>query len=124
MRSYETIVIFEPTLGEAQVIEEIKKIESFLNSKSAVEVKADNWGNKDISYSFGKSKIGFYVQFKFSASDYNVSTELTKSLRLNERILKFQTHLNSDKKRKFRGSPMKIIPTELVDATFGVDIDY
>ena len=111
MRSYETIVIFEPTLGEAQVIEEIKKIESFLNSKSAVEVKADNWGKKDISYSFGKSKIGFYVQFKYSATDYNVSTELTKSLRLNEkeynRYQSIQKQIKMKKKSAWSKRPKK-----------------
>lgn len=124
MRTYETIVIFEPALGEAQVIEEIKKIEQLLNSKNAQNISADNWGKKEISYFFGKSNIGFYVQIKFSVLECSLLAELTNGLRLNEKIMKFQTHLISSRKRKFKGSPNRKGQIDLENSEVASGVDY
>lgn len=124
MRSYETIVVFNPMLGESQVKDEIKKIEGILSANKAKDVVVDNWGKKESAQNVNRKRFGFYAQFKYSSEDYNVVKEVNSLLRINEKVIKFQAHLTNTKKRKFKGNPNKSANSgEYNDGLF-IDTDY
>lgn len=107
MRKYETIVVFNPSLAEAVVKDETKKIEKTLESFKAQNVKVDNWGRKQIAYSVKKNGFGTYVCFTYECDDHTVSAALGSQLRIADPVIKFQTHRVSDRVRKFRGNPKR-----------------
>ncbi len=107
MRKYETIVVFNPSLAEAAVKDEQKKIEKILDSFSAKNLKADAWGRKQIAYSVKKNSFGTFVCFTYESDDHAVSSGLTNQLRIMDSVIKFQTHRINDRVRKFRGNPKR-----------------
>lgn len=123
MRRYETLVVFDPQLGEAQVRDELKRIEDLVKPRVS-SYNADFWGKKELAYEVGKSKYGTFVQLVFEGEDFNVSNDLCAWLRLNERVIKFNSCKIALKRRKARLNPkMKVTPDMLAD-DFSLDMDY
>ena len=117
MRTYESIIIFAPEISEAQVKQEIKKFEGILEGKGATSITADVWGKKDIAYLVRKHKQGRFVCLKYETSDYTSVEALTTNLRINENVIKFQSHRTGLTARKFQGNPRRTVRP-------GYDDDY
>lgn len=107
MRKYETIVIFNPSLAEAAVKDETKKIEKLLETNSGKNIKVDVWGRKQIAYSVAKNNFGNFVSFTYESDDHAIADALTNQLRISDPVIKFQSHRINDKVRKFRGNPKR-----------------
>jgi len=106
MNKYETVVVFDPSLGETRVKEEIEKIKKLLEAQGADLSLVDMWGKREIAYQLRKGHShGTYACFYFSSTTGEVIEKLTLALRLDESVILFQTHRLSDKVRKFQGRP-------------------
>lgn len=105
MRKYETILILRPELTEEQMNEEVKKVEAFIQDKGARDLKVEEWGRREIAFEMQKVRHGWYVCLKYASDNSGLNEELTRSLRINDSYLKFQTHRLNDKVRKFKGNP-------------------
>jgi small subunit ribosomal protein S6 len=112
MRKYETVAIFNPTLNDEQVQEDIKRIEGILNSNGASSVAADRWGKKEIAYTVAKQKYGNFVCFKYESDNHDIVDVVTAQLRIIEGVMKWQTHRQADKVRKFKGNPRRRTASE------------
>lgn len=112
VRRYETIVLFDAGLGESQLKDEMKKVQTLLESNSAKDVSAATWGRKEISYKVKKQRFGNYVCFTYAAADPAVGDKLTGILRITDSVLKFQTHRLHDKLRKYKGNPKALLRKE------------
>lgn len=108
VRRYESIVIFNPRLNDAQVKDEIKKVEGILTSANAKVTGVDQWGKKELAYAFQKQKFGFCVAFNYESSNHDAPSALQSILRITDSVHKFQTHLIKEKTRKFRGNPKRL----------------
>ena len=104
MRKYESIVVFSPELNKGQVSEQISKIKEILNGAGVEDIFVEEWGKRKIAYSVKKQTMGYYVCFYYESSNTKVNEELNYNLRINDSILKFQTHFVSDKPAKYRGN--------------------
>lgn len=125
VRHYESVIVFNPRLSEAQLKEEIKKVESILQSNSAQVTGVDTWGKKEAAYAFRKQRFGYYVAFKYESANHEAPNELQSLLRISDAVHKFQTHLIRTKTRKFKGNPRRLTQprTDLDDYDFGGDFE-
>ncbi len=104
MRKYETIVVYRPELSKEQLSTEINKVKSILEKFNISEFFKEEWGKRKLAYVTKKCSQGFYVCFYYESDNTKVIDELIYNLRLNDVILKFQTHHISDKAEKYRGN--------------------
>ena len=93
---YESAVLINAALDDEQIESIITRIkENIANSGGEIR-EVENWGRKRLAYMVKKSKIGYYVFFRYSAPPSIVS-KLERFFTLDENILRFLTvHLDND----------------------------
>jgi small subunit ribosomal protein S6 len=90
LRRYETIYITHPELSEEGLSALQEKLNSIMASLKGEMVKLEDWGLKKLGYELGKNTRGHYFLMEYlGAAD--LVRELERNLRLNDRVLKFQT---------------------------------
>lgn len=106
MRKYESIVVFSPELNKGQLSEQISKVKEILTNAGGVQgdIYVEEWGKRKIAYTVKKQTMGYYVCFYYESNNTKISEDLNYNLRINDSILKFQTHFVSDKPAKYRGN--------------------
>jgi small subunit ribosomal protein S6 len=95
MRRYETIFITHPDLTEEDQNQLQERIKSLMAGLRAEIIRLDDWGQKKLSYEIRKNTRGRYFLMDYVAAP-EVVREWERTLRLNDRILKFQTVKLSD----------------------------
>ena len=95
MRHYETIFIVNPTLVEESYREVVNKFTNLIEKQKGVIVKVEEWGNQRLAYKVRKFDKGFYVIFNYCGGT-GVTSEVERDLKLDDRILKYQTIKLSD----------------------------
>jgi small subunit ribosomal protein S6 len=88
-RQYETIYILRSDAGR-DVTEAVadRVVEAIKTAGSVTRI--ENWGRRKLAYSVGREKRGIYVYFQYAGIGDLVS-EVERTLRLQESVLKFQT---------------------------------
>ena len=87
---YESAVIINAALEDEQIDSVIFHIkETIINNGGEIR-EIENWGRKRLAYMVKKSKIGYYVFFRFNAPSSIVS-KLERTYVLDEHILRFLT---------------------------------
>jgi small subunit ribosomal protein S6 len=87
---YESAVIINAALEDEQIDSVIARIkETIINNGGEIR-DIENWGRKRLAYMVKKSKIGYYVFFRFNAPSSIVS-KLERTYVLDEHILRFLT---------------------------------
>jgi len=90
MRHYETVVIINPDLSEDDLKEVVKKYGDLIAKEKGVIVKIDEWGKQRLAYELKRFDKGSYVLMEYCGAQDLTST-LARALKLDDRILKFQT---------------------------------
>lgn len=96
MRYYEMIFIVHPSVPDDEVSAVTDKITSAINQSKGEVIHLDNWGKRRCAHKIKKSQKGNYFLLYFSG-DPGVLTELDRTLRYNEKVLRYQTVI-ADKK--------------------------
>jgi len=92
MRRYETIVIIDPDIGDAEREPLLQRIGEVIDEYQGLRIKTDVWGVKTLAYEIRKRKKGHYTLFEYCGSSELVN-ELERSFRINDRFLKYMTVL-------------------------------
>jgi small subunit ribosomal protein S6 len=95
LRRYETIFITHPELSEEELAELQQKIHSILASFQGDLIKMDDWGTRKLTYEIRKNSRGHFFLMDYSAGT-DLIRELERNLRLNDRVLRFQTVRTGD----------------------------
>lgn len=90
MRQYETIYIIDPNLSEEEHGEVITKFNNLIEKQKGVIIKTHEWGTQRLAYKIKKFDKGFYVFIDY-CGDAGITVELERDLKLDARILKYQT---------------------------------
>lgn len=90
MNHYETICIVNPTLDDDALKEAIDKFSELIKKLKGFVVKIDEWGKRKLAYEVKRFDKGYYVVLDFCALP-KIVTELERSLKLDDRILKYIT---------------------------------
>lgn len=96
MRHYETIYIINPNLADEDYREIIEKFKSQIEQQKGVVIKTQEWGKQNLAYLIKKFDKGYYILIEFCAEQELVAT-LERGLKLDDRILKYQTVKLADK---------------------------
>jgi len=93
---YESAVLINAALDDEQIEAIIARIKETIVSNGGEISEMENWGRKRLAYTVKKSKIGYYVIFRFDAPP-NIVSKLERFYSLDEYILRFLTiHLDND----------------------------
>lgn len=112
---YESIIIINATLEDAQIEAEIEKIKDFI-IKNAGELRAlEKWGRRRLAYPIKKKNNGFYVLYEFKAPG-DIIAKLERQYLLNENVIRFLTVELNKKALKAREVGQKTPISEAVAA--------
>jgi small subunit ribosomal protein S6 len=104
-QKYETVVIYDGSLGDDTIQKENGAFEEFLKVNTEFE-RTDIWGKRNLAYPIGKKKSGIYCCYYFQdQSEKNVANKVEKHFKLNESVLRHLTVVHEPQKvveRKLR----------------------
>ena len=87
---YESAVLINAALEDEQIDSVISRVKETISNNGGEIRDIENWGRKRLAYMVKKSKIGYYVFFRFNAPSSIVS-KLERTYVLDEHILRFLT---------------------------------
>jgi small subunit ribosomal protein S6 len=87
---YESAVLINAALEDEQIQSVIGRIKEILTSNDGEIKEIEDWGRKRLAYTIKKSKIGYYIIFRFYAYPEIIST-LERFYKLEENILRYLT---------------------------------
>jgi small subunit ribosomal protein S6 len=90
LRNYETVFILDPTIGDDRTAQEVDRAKSAVESANGEMIDIQRWGKRKLAYEIKKKREGVYTVFKYR-SDGTAVSELERSLRLSEPVLRFLT---------------------------------
>ncbi|HUX93707.1 MAG TPA: 30S ribosomal protein S6 [Ignavibacteriaceae bacterium] len=93
---YESAVMINAALDDDQIEGVISRIKETITNNGGEIRDMENWGRKRLAYIVKKSKVGYYVIFRFNAPS-SVVSKLERFYLLDEHVLRFLTiTLDSD----------------------------
>jgi small subunit ribosomal protein S6 len=84
--TYETAVLINAALDDDQIEAEISRIREQIQNYGGEITDFENWGRKRLAYMVEKSKIGYYVIFRFTAPATLIS-KLERFYNLNREVI-------------------------------------
>ncbi|MBW1720832.1 MAG: 30S ribosomal protein S6 [Deltaproteobacteria bacterium] len=96
MRHYETIYILNPNLADEQYQEARDKFGKIIEREKGVLIRTEEWGTQKLAYNVKKFERGTYVLVEYCGNP-GLTAELERELKLDDRILLYQTVKLSDK---------------------------
>lgn len=90
MRHYETLYIVNPELDDENYKAVVDKFRDLIEKEKGVIVKFEEWGKQRLAYQVKKFDQGAYVLMDYCGGS-GVTAELERDLKLDDRILKYQT---------------------------------
>jgi len=95
MRHYETLYLVDPNLADEDLKDVVDKFNKVIEKNSGIVTKVDEWGKRQLAYKVKKFEKGYYVLLQYCGGP-QIFTELQRLLKLDDRILKYQTIKLSD----------------------------
>lgn len=89
-RVYESAVLINAALDDEAIKMLISKIKETISGNGGEIREIEDWGRKRLAYQIKKSKIGYYVIFRFD-SQPDLITKLERYYQLDETILRYLT---------------------------------
>lgn len=89
-RTYESTVIINASLDDAQIEGVITRITETITKNGGTIAATNKWGRKRLAYPINKKTNGFYVNYEFTAPTPSIAV-LERSYQLDEMILRYLT---------------------------------
>ena len=90
MKAYETIFITDPDISEDDLDKFIERLTGIVDSFNGKIIRVKNWGKKKLAYKIKKRIKGYYFILNF-LGNRDLTTELERILKLDDRVLKYLT---------------------------------
>lgn len=87
MRTYEMVVILDPSIDERTVDTTFSKLIQVIPAEGGTVDNTDIWGKRKFAYEINKKSEGIYVVLHFTSKPETAS-ELDRQLGLNESVLR------------------------------------
>jgi len=89
-RVYESAVLINAALDDDTIKNLIDRIKETIATNGGEIVEIEDWGRKRLAYQVKKSKIGYYVIFRFNSLP-DLVPKLERNYQLDENILRYLT---------------------------------
>ncbi len=114
-QTYESTVLINASLDDPQIEGIISKIKDTIKNNGGEIREIENWGRKRLAYMVKKSKIGYYVIFRFDAPTTIIS-KLERFYTLDDHILRFlNIKLDADALEQLEKN--KVAPIQQIEET-------
>ena len=90
LRHYEMIFIVHPNVPEGEMSKVTDKVTAVITQRKGEVITLKDWGKKRFAYKVKKNTKGYYFLLYFTATP-DVLAELERTLRIDEKILRYQT---------------------------------
>jgi len=90
MKIYETTIIYDPSLEETRLNEEVDRVTQPIITAGGEVVEVQRWGKKKLAYIIRKRRDGLYVHIKHK-SPPGLIAEMERRFRLSESVLRHLT---------------------------------
>ena len=122
MRKYETIYILQPDLNEDEIKVIADKVQDVIASYKGDFLRLEDWGVRKMAYVIRKFARGRYLYLRYNGGRELIA-ELERRLRLDEKVLRYQTVNITDlpekpvaEKKELIVEPEGVEPTEATEA--------
>lgn len=95
MRTYETVVLIDAKLDTENLDRELQKIVDFVKNAGGENVTQKKWGRKELAFTMNGHDWAYYNSVEFQGTG-SVAQELTSWLRINDLVVKFETHKRAE----------------------------
>lgn len=85
---YDVIYILDPNSTTEEQTAVASKVEQVVSEAKGTVLKKDDWGKRRLAYLVAKHREGHYIFFHVSVTPDTVA-EITRNLRLMEKVIKF-----------------------------------
>ncbi|MCW8994637.1 MAG: 30S ribosomal protein S6 [Psychromonas sp.] len=89
-KMYESAILINAALEDNQIQSIISHIKELISSNDGEIIDIEDWGRKRLAYQVKKSKIGYYVIFRFNSLP-DLVPKLERNYQLDENILRYLT---------------------------------
>jgi len=90
MTCYETLFVVKPTLTDEEIAAQVAKVKATLENEGAELQATDDMGMRKLAYPVAKNDRGYYTVLFYKAEG-TIITELERTLKINEEVIKFLT---------------------------------
>lgn len=101
MRRYETLMVLQPELPDAQMRETIDRARRLIEEMGGESHQMQEWGMRDLAYPIRKVTRGYYVLAEYTASP-EVVVELERTFKIADEVLRYVTVASSGVRRSER----------------------
>jgi small subunit ribosomal protein S6 len=126
MRNYETIFVVNPTLGEEDYKEVLKKYSTLVERQKGILIRIEEWGVQRLAHAVKRFDKGAFVLMNYCGPS-GITSEVERDLKLDDRIFRFQSVKIADdvdpqelilkekeKRKEPAGQPEPAAPAEAV----------
>lgn len=99
MRKYETIYILQPDLSEDEIKVVADKVQDVIATYKGAFQRLEDWGIRKLAYPISKCARGRYLYLRYDGGRELIA-ELERRLRLDEKVLRFQSVNITDQPEK------------------------
>ena len=96
MRTYELLLILNPTLNEDERAAALGRIDTLLAENTSEIGTIEEWGKRKLAYEIDKMNDGDYVLYEFKAEAANIA-EINRVLGIIDAIVRFIIVRRDDK---------------------------
>ena len=90
MTCYETLFVVKPTLTDEEIAAQVAKVKTTLENEGAELLATNDMGMRKLAYPVAKNERGYYTVLLYKAEG-TIITELERTLKINEEVIKFLT---------------------------------
>lgn len=116
MYNYESVIIVDSQLSNEQLEALVGKYSKLLTEHSAKVEKVELWGKRELAHEVDGYKYGTYLNFFYTSSAADTVASLNAMLRIDEKVIKFQTHRVGDTRKKYKLNRRYVQTQEFADA--------
>ena len=104
---YDVIYILDPNATTEEAAAVSTKVEQIVAEAKGTVLKKDDWGKRRLAYMVKKNREGHYIFFHLSISTETIA-EVTRNLRLMEKVIKFSVVKDTISHLKAKVKPVRV----------------
>src|SRR5437773_2241136 len=104
---YDVIYILDPNATTEEAAAVSTKVEQITADAKGTVLKKDDWGKRRLAYAVKKNREGHYIFFHLSISTETIA-EITRNLRLMEKVIKFSVVRDTISHLKAKVKPPRV----------------
>ena len=87
MRAYELMVIFDSSLEDLAIDDQVKKVAADVVTRGGAVASTDRWGRRRFAYEIDHKQEGYYVVWEITSDGADLEA-LERSLRLADEVVR------------------------------------